>query len=436
MNKQWTRRQRGSFFLINFLTFALIFLLLGFIILQLLNRSAYQETDQSLIEMSRDEFSINQEVQRYQGNTPMEGPMNDQAMPPTSPSSNRFNTQIILWKSDGTILNTEALGGRYSQLSDLTLQTKNLNEIESVTVTASEETLNFHSITLEYNSSSDDISYIQILSNVNQIEHSLQTSRTIVILSMITFWLLSIIASYVLASFSMRPLLKAWDKQQEFVENASHELRTPLAIIQNDLQKLFRHPDQTIIDQSETIAQAMKETRRLTGLTDDLLTIARGDSNRLVIEKETVDLAPFFKDIVTPFEEMAGFEEKQFDLKITGTKTFFADPQKIHQVLVILLDNALKYTQKGDTIRVLSQSNDKKWEVHVQNTGPNIPKKDQPYVFDRFYREDKSRAKETGGYGLGLSIAKQLIVEHGGSLTVQDLNPTGVDFIFQLKQNK
>ena len=188
MNKPWTRRQRGSFFLITFITFALIFLLLGFIILQLLNRSAYQETDQSLIEMSRDEFSINQEVQRYQGNTPMEGPMNDQAMPPTSPSSNRFKTQISFWKSDGTILNTEALGGRYSQLSDLTLQTKNLNEIESVTVTASEETLNFHSITLEYNSSSDDISYIQILSNVNQIEHSLQTSRTIVILSMITFW--------------------------------------------------------------------------------------------------------------------------------------------------------------------------------------------------------------------------------------------------------
>src|SRR5699024_8320505 len=174
----------------------------------------------------------------------------------------------------------------------------------------------------------------------------------------------------------MRPLLKAWDKQQEFVENASHELRTPLAIIQNNLQKLFRHPDQTIIDQSETIAQAMKETRRLAGLTDDLLTIARGDSNRLVIEKETFDLAPFFKDIVTPFEEMSEVEEKQFDLKIIGTETVFADPQKIHQVLVILLDNALKYTQKGDTIRVLSQSNDKKWEVHVQNTGPNIPKKD------------------------------------------------------------
>lgn len=437
MNKQLTRRQRWSFFLTNFITFAAIFLLLGLIILQLLNRSAYQETDQSLVEMSQDEFSIEQEIQRYHGQNPINSEtganQNNPGAVPPSASSNRFNTQVILWEKDGTILNTEALGGRYSQLSELPLQTNNLNEIEEVTVTASEEILNFRSITLSYQGPEAEIAYIQILSNVNQIEHSLQNSRTIVILSMIGFWLLSIIASYGLATFSMRPLLKAWDRQQEFVENASHELRTPLTIIQNDLQKLFRHPDQTILEQSETIAQAMNETRRLTSLTDDLLTIARGDSNRITLIKEPLEPMQFLNELVVPFKEMAELEDKNFHLEMIGSGSVLADQKQIHQVMVILLDNALKYTKAGEDIKVLSKLTDKKWEVHVQNTGPTIPKQDQDQIFDRFYREDKSRAKESGGYGLGLSIAKQIITDHGGTLIVEDIVPHGVDFVFQLK---
>jgi two-component system sensor histidine kinase CiaH len=252
---------------------------------------------------------------------------------------------------------------------------------------------------------------------------------------MIVFWLLSIGISYWLSAVSMKPILKAWQKQQEFVENASHELRTPLTIIQNRLESLFRKPDHTILDESENIAQALNETRRLTGLTADLLTIARSDANQLMLEKEAVETEAFLTDLVVPFQEMAGLEEKVFTLDVANSPTAVIDRKKVYQVIVILLDNALKYTKQGDTIEVISTKRSKSWELHVKNTGPSISKEAQEHLFDRFYREDRSRSKETGGYGLGLAIAKQIIEEHQGTITVKDVNPHGADFCIQLPLN-
>ena len=106
--------------------------------------------------------------------------------------------------------------------------------------------------------------------------------------------------------------------------------------------------------------------------------------------------------------------------------------KKIHQVLVILLDNALKYTNPEDKIILDSSVNHKEWLIHVKNTGPSISEEDQARIFDRFYREDQSRAKETGGYGLGLAIAKQVIEQHHGQISVSNYLPQGVDFKVQL----
>src|SRR5699024_2516431 len=130
--------------------------------------------------------------------------------------------------------------------SDLDLDT-----IKEVKVNDDAEQLVFHSVTQKY-SDDEEIAYVQIVSNVNQIEHSLATFQKIVIVCMITFWLLSIAVSFFLANRSMKPILVSWKKQQEFVENASHELRTPLAIIQNSLEKLFQKPDHTILAESES----------------------------------------------------------------------------------------------------------------------------------------------------------------------------------------
>jgi two-component system sensor histidine kinase CiaH len=175
-----------------------------------------------------------------------------------------------------------------------------------------EETLLFRSITTKAPTNDAGVGYIQVLANTNQIKNAMNNFQTILILSMIFFWILSIGISYLLSSLNMRPILASWKKQQEFVENASHELRTPLTIIQNSLERLFTKPNHTIIEESESIAQALAETRRLTGLTADLLTIARSDSNQLLLTKETVELVPFIDDLVKPFKEIAELDQKHF----------------------------------------------------------------------------------------------------------------------------
>ncbi|HBH6687194.1 TPA: HAMP domain-containing histidine kinase [Enterococcus faecium] len=440
MNGDITRKQRSRFFVTNVAAFAFIFFLLGFITLQILNQSAYRETDLSLEKINFDSRTVQLEIQRYQQGDPFLNPTQTEQnrtnmeQPLMEPSNDRFNTQVILWSKNGEILNKAAIGGRFNQIKELKMDTKNLNTIQNIELNedSGSSALSFRSITKKAETNQDGVAYIQILENTNQIKNSLATFRTIMILCMIVFWILSIGISYYLSSLSMRPIILSWRRQKEFVENASHELRTPLTIIQNSLEHLFTKPNHTIIEESESIAQALSETRRLTGLTSDLLTIARNDSDQQLLSKQMINTQEYIEQLVKPFQEMAIIDGKEFILHNDATLEVPIDEKKIHQVLVILLDNALKYTNPEDKIILDSSVNHKEWLIHVKNTGPSISEEDQARIFDRFYREDQSRAKETGGYGLGLAIAKQVIEQHHGQISVSNYLPQGVDFKVQL----
>ncbi|EOT40528.1 sensor histidine kinase [Enterococcus columbae] len=437
MNQEVNKKQRIRFFVMNVTAFAAIFLLLGFIILQLLQNLAYQQTDHSLEQMQKNTHLIEMEIARYEQNDPLlvqertedseKFEHKDEMLP------NRFNTQIILWSKDGKILNKEIIGGRLTQISQLSLDKSALSKIQTLNVddTTTDTPLTFHSITFKNPTSGDEVAYIQVVANTNQISESMKTFKTILIACMVIFWLISIAISYYLSKKNMQPILSAWQRQQEFVENASHELRTPLTIIQNSLQRLFTKPDHTIMDESETIAQALNETRRLTSLTADLLTIARSDSNQLLIEATSFDPQAFIAQLAAPFQEIAELEEKHFTLENFAKEAVYADQKKIHQVLVILLDNALKYTQAGDEIILQSELSKDDWLIEVKNSGPSISDEHKQRIFERFYREDASRSKQTGGYGLGLTIAKQIVTQHHGKISVRDRLPRGV--IFQVK---
>lgn len=426
MNTEISKKQRRQFFLLNAGAFALIFLLLGFIVLQLLQSSAYRQTDESLKNISQDERTITTEITRLKEDNPFLMQKSD--LPPLGNRNNRFNSQIILWSADGKILNKAVLGGRFTELQNLKLSVNNLATIQTVNVKNNEQTLHFRSITRKLDTPQEDVAYIQLLENTDQIDESLQTFKTILIMCMVLFWLISLAVSYFISKKNMAPIIKAWQKQQEFVENASHELRTPLTIIQNSLQKLFTTPNETILEQSEPIAQALNETRRLTSLTNDLLTIARSDANETTLALNNLQTQPFITQLAKPFQEIANLENKFFILENYANENVLVDEKKIHQLLVILLDNALKYTQEKDKIILLSQITHDDWLLEVRNTGANISDEDKQQIFERFYREERSRNKNSGGFGLGLAIAQQIVKEHHGKLTVHDLNPKGVIF--------
>lgn len=430
-NDNRSMRQRWQFFAINVGAFALVFIALGVITLQILHATAYSETDISLRNVATDTKMISNEIQRLADDY-----VPSQAGPgtPENPGLNRFNSQIILWNADGDNMNEDELGNIYNQITSLELSTENLDEIEEVTITEDDQAFHFRTITSSAPDNADDIAYVTVMANTNQIANAVDNFQQILIFSLIFFWLISIGIAYYLSKKNMQPVLKAWRKQQEFVENASHELRTPLTIIQNNLDHLFTKPNAKIIDESESIAQAQNETRRLTGLTTDLLTIARGDANEQTLDLTLTDIQPFIQQTTAPFRDLAAIANKTFHLENNGKAVVKVDQKKIHQVMVILLDNALKYTQSCDVITVGSYTSKKHWYIEVKNTGNNISDTDKERIFERFYRDSTSRASETSGYGLGLAIAKQIIEDHQGSITVEDNQPQGV--IFTIRLNK
>lgn len=437
MKEEITNKQQRRLFFFNILAFGGIFLLLGLIILQLMHSLAYQQTDKMLNQVMNQPTLVQLEIDRFEQEdffTPQLETPDKQPPNKDFKGINRFNTQIILWSKSGKILNKALLGGRFNELTELTLDKKQLGKVKELKLNNGQ--LSFHSLTYQYIGNHSQVAYVQILANTNQVSDSMGVFQTILVVCMLIFWLLSIIVSFYLAKFNMKPILKSWQKQQEFVENASHELRTPLTIIQNSLQKLFTQPNHTILEESETIAQALNETRRLNSLTADLLTIARSDANQQILEMTEFKIDTFLSPIVEPFIEMAEIEEKTFTFENLTFDNLTADQKRIHQLIVILLDNALKYTNKGDQIKVTSRINRNYWQLEVQNTGPSIDDEHKKHLFERFYREEDSRNKNTGGYGLGLTIAWQIVKEHKGKIEVSDIAPQGVNFICKLPLKK
>lgn len=421
MNKQLSKKQRIHYFLINLISFASIFLILGLIVFQLVQTSIYQTVDHDLKRLSQDQKFLSHQllqVERTQGDP-------SQLAKFDTPPPNNFQQQVILWSKEGDILNEAELGSRFYDFQKLTLSTDDLNKITSVqTKDSNNRSLQFRSITLSV-TNSEQVAYVQLLVNIDPIKGTVEQFKQILIICMIIFGLLSIALSYFLSKWFMKPILISWKKQQEFVENASHELRTPLTIIQAKLEKLFTKPNHTILEESETIALSLDEVQRLSQLTSDLLLLARSDSNSLTLEKEPVKINSFLKTVLIPYQELATAEAKEFIIDLGEEQQLLFDKKRIHQLLIILLDNALKYTAPGEKITVFSTVKNNEWLLKISDTGIGIAAEKKNAVFERFYRGEESRNRKTGGYGIGLAIAKWIVDEHQGKIDLLDTDPKG-----------
>lgn len=264
--------------------------------------------------------------------------------------------------------------------------------------------------------------------NVTDTINNLNNFKKVLFWSFGLFGILSVIVSYMISRRNMKPILKSWQQQQDFVNNAAHELRTPMAVIQGKLETMLTKPESTVRDQSNAIILSLSEVRRLNSLTNNMLTLAKTGSNMTTIEKESTDIKQFLENIITPYQEMAEFEEKTVTLEVDVNQAIFIDQKRIHQLLVLLLDNALKYSDAGATIAVKAGIEKKKFVLTIADTGRGISDEAKKHVFDRFYREDKTGNRQTGGTGLGLSIAEWVVHAHGGKITVADNQPQGTVF--------
>ena len=219
------------------------------------------------------------------------------------------------------------------------------------------------------------------------------------------------------------------EKQKAFVENASHELRTPLAVIQNRLEVLFRKPESTILDNSENIASSLDEVRNMRLLTTNLLNLARRDDG-IKPEIETLEPA-FFDTVFTNYAMIAEENEKGFTAQNQVGRPIQTDKTLLKQLMTILFDNAIKYTEDDGHVTFTVRTNDRYLYICVADNGPGISDSDKKKIFDRFYRVDKARTRQKGGFGLGLSLAQQIVLALKGTIVVKDNQPKGT--IFEVK---
>ncbi|MBP3852380.1 MAG: HAMP domain-containing histidine kinase [Erysipelotrichaceae bacterium] len=208
-----------------------------------------------------------------------------------------------------------------------------------------------------------------------------------------------------------RPVAESYEKQKQFVTDAGHEIKTPLAIIQADLDVL----DLEGIN-NEWLQDIRFQTKRLSSLTQDLIFLSKMEETNTFSMKE-FSLSDTVQGIARSFESRARMEDKKYTYEIEPDLTIQGDQQRIEQLISLLLDNAFKYSYTQGEIRLDVKEKGKKKRIQVYNTTESISRKNLPYLFDRFYRIDSSRSRQTGGSGIGLSVAQAIVEAHKGTIT-------------------
>ncbi|ADL53127.1 sensor histidine kinase [Clostridium cellulovorans] len=327
---------------------------------------------------------------------------------------------VILWDTKGNIIDISTKSNFFEE-NKTSFFPKSFDTIQSLSVSDS----SFRTESVKVKAYTGDTIYAQVLISSNSEDNALSNIFVILTIGGSLVIILSVFASYFLAKQNMKPILLAWQKQKEFVEDASHEMRTPLTVVQTKLELLLREPNAKIIDKYDYIAPALSETGRLSRLVGNLLTLARADSNTTEIIKEEIEVNSLISKICEPYIEIAELEDKKIFINLSNKIYLPCDKDRIHQLMVILLDNALKYTVDNGIIIVNSYIKDTKWFFQVIDNGIGIKEENLGKVFERFFREDKARSRETGGSGLGLSIAKWIVTKHGGTIKAMRNQPTG-----------
>lgn len=223
------------------------------------------------------------------------------------------------------------------------------------------------------------------------------------------------------------------DVRREFVANVSHELRTPLAIFQGYLETLLDHPSMPEKELVGILEVLKKHSTRLNLLVEDLLIIARLESRRERLNVEPIEPRSLIEDMVSDWTAIAA--KKDIELRAEtelGAPEFEADAFRIEQVMNNLVENAIKYTDAGGSVVVRALACEAGIEIRVEDTGIGLTPQDLPHIFERFYRADKSRAREQGGTGLGLSIVKHLAGLHGGTVHAESTYGKGTAIILRL----
>ncbi|MGI6485121.1 MAG: sensor histidine kinase [Tepidanaerobacteraceae bacterium] len=208
----------------------------------------------------------------------------------------------------------------------------------------------------------------------------------------------------------------SYHSQLRFVSDASHELRTPISVIQGYVNLLDRWGKNDEKTMQESIDAIKSETENMKDLVEQLLFLARGDNETIRLHKQDFDACEVVGEIISETQMID--PSHNFEMELKRPAYINADKQLFKQVIRILVDNSIKYTPSGEKIIIRIVCEESSVRITVQDNGIGIAPEELPNIFERFYRSDESRARKTGGSGLGLSIAKWIVERHGGYFEV------------------
>lgn len=277
-----------------------------------------------------------------------------------------------------------------------------------------------------FGSIDDYIYLVRILKSGNTVyifvnnKEALQNSKQFFIVSIFIF-LLSVIVftiiSYYLSRWMIKPSEKAIKNQKIFVANISHDLKTPITIIRANADLIENE-----VKNKKSIKYIQQETEKLNHLVNEMLTLTRIDNTISKENFKSFNFGDSLFDVVLPFESIAYEKGIRFNINIDEVTDYFGDENNIQKLAEILIDNAMSYTAKGGIVDVDAYENSKAVTLSVTNTGEPISDEKKVEIFDRFYRESKSRERTGNHYGLGLSIANTIVKKHNGKITVESKN--------------
>ena len=409
------KRLKIQFIFINMLLISIViitaFTLLSFSFVKKMENDSYKSIDEGIkqIASERKDFPVREGVLPPSDNTALGMPS--------------FETFYILIDYYGNVvsLNTSGITDEIDEEEIISAVNK-IQESNKKKGVIKDLNLRYSVYTTDNNGAI--IGFIDISYERSMIRRQVIIYIIMVVSTLIAFFFISMF----LSNLVIKPIEKSWKQQQQFVSDASHELKTPISVILANTSILLSDKNSLTEKNSKWVDYIDLEAKRMKDLIKNLLFLSRADVSKEQNVSEKFCISDTIWESVLPFEAVLFESNKSIETVIQPDLYIKGNSGQIKQLISILLDNACKYAISNSQVKLLLYEQNDKVMIEVNNKSKPIPKDELPHIFDRFYKVDKARSRTSGSYGLGLSIAKEIVKSHNGKIIVSSDKANGTTF--------